>query len=278
MSSPAEVASLLAQLQALEVDLPAKVSDGARRLRMLSAAIPGGPAPTAPNLLDVDDEGLVAAFRSTAISFAIRGEVPREGPASQAQRLLRLALGDQLAAALAAGADDVLDALRPKFDEAADVVHAASETGINEHTTDRDIVKAEDVASMATAWRALPAAVDVLEQIAAVRIGLSKAAGVPPAVPPLGVEEVAGSMFRQDSPRWRRQWEHPWQRWVRLCTGSPARLLSVAQSAAAWSDSSRAFVDEGTDDEERAAAARPRPSRLPAWAEQAEARKSEEVR
>jgi hypothetical protein len=260
---PLAVAQLVLELHNLKIALPEKVLGGARRLQRLHHDGPGGAGPTVrPGLLNLDDDGLVVAFRDLALTYAIRGESESSGPAARARSMLADAMAEELAVELRQRADEIIAVLRPTFEEAADVVHDATRAGMHEHTTDRDIVKADDVPAMAAAWRSIPDAVDALERIAAVRMDLTEVAGVPPELvgtqwtPAPTALQVAGSMFRPDSPRFRVEYEQPWQRWVRLSTGEPVRLLTVAESTAAWSRAAPRYsplVDEHADELEEVA-------------------------
>lgn len=236
MSGPTAVAQLVRQLDKIGVDLPDPLVNGALRVERLHGEL-NVSTEAPPGLLELDDDALAAAFRSLALSHAIRGDARSlSTPASTAKSALLSGMQSEIASGLCSIADEVIDQLRPAFERAADTVHEATRVGITVRTTHQDVLAADNVAEITAAWRGLPDQVDVLEEIARARVALSTVAGVPPTIDnvPPAVGSPAGALFRRDAPDWAARFEHPWQKWVRLCTGHPARLLSVADSVAAF--------------------------------------------
>lgn len=235
------VADLVGRLVAFGVNLPEPIPAGADHLRKLPLLKERITAVQLPTMLTLDEAGVEQALLDLAARLAIRSEAHSSGPAAQAVTHMRAALAEEVADALLAQADPILDQLRPKFDAAATSVHEATKLGIHTGTTDRDIVKGDNVAALADAWTSLPSHVDQLERIAGVRMDLTAIAGLPPRLqsswtnPNPAIHEVAGAMFRPDGPAWQIDvYEPAWQRWLRLCTGAPAQLLAVEASEQAW--------------------------------------------
>ncbi len=234
------IAGLVERLDRLGVDLPPEVGvAGAQRSRIHGIRAAQADL-SLPNLIGLDDEAMGAVLRDLAIKQAIR-DPDSSGPLSSATTMLARALEDQIADQLAAAADEILDQLRPAFDKSAAAVHAAAELGITPSTTDTDIVKAENVAPLAAAWTSMVGHTATLQDIAEARLDLTAMAGAPPALeagwlnPFPSVLDKACSMFSDDAPPWRlNEWETPWQRWLRLCTTAPARLLTTTASVQAW--------------------------------------------
>lgn len=232
------VGALVAQLHALDVDLAPEVVTGCDQLERIDSFLPS-PRPRLP-LLGLSDEELAGVVRDVGVAYALD---PTSTPGSHSVRAVKEALAEALADRLLLHADEILDQLRPRFDEAGKRVHEATLLGIHPWTTDRDVVKADDVEATADAWTALPQLTGTLDRIAAARIALTRATGCPPA-PPRGDwaqyainDQLGGipvsAMFRDDAPGWRSDSETTWQMWVRLCTGRPVRLLSTEAAVAA---------------------------------------------
>lgn len=230
---PGAVRGLMGRLQVLGVQLPEDLVLAAGQLARLDALVPVPKLPA--KLVGLSDAELAAAIEALGIGSLFRGEA-----GFNAIRTTAGALAGEIAAGVADVAEGILDQLRPGFDEAAAVVHHATVLGIITTTTAEDILHLDDVAAARDAWAALPVASRALTAIATVRIGLSRTAGVPPAEVPAGVDPqyvtpepvgvLAESMFRTDGRGWRGDFEEDWQLWVRLCAGSPARLLSIEES------------------------------------------------
>jgi hypothetical protein len=227
----AQINTLMFQLEQFEqVTLPASLTVAADQLLRLPSL---RPAPELPSeLLGLTDDEIRDTMRNFGVAHALDGS---HGPGAVAYESMGRALAAAIAAELCVLADDILDQLRARFDEAARVVHQATALGLHGGTSERDILKADNVEELRDAWTAVPAATRMLDTIAASRILLSSAAGVPPA-PRFGlrpgetINEYASAMFRTDGRPWREEWEQTWQMWLRLCTGSPAQLLSVEQA------------------------------------------------
>ena len=246
--------ALVGQLVGLGVELPEEMTRTADQVQRLRGLRPPPAPPT--DLLGLTDSQLTDVLTDLAISCVARVDAS-SGPGAEAIVMLDGAMRTALADALAGHADAILDQLRPAFEAAAESVHATTRLGIHPGTTDRDIVKGDDVGRLADAWTSLPAQVRILESIAAVRISLSETAGVVPCMthawPPIpNITEIAGAMFRTDAPAWRPdQYETDWQRWVRLCTLGPVRLLTLAETEEALqgsADEYSPFVDDHVEE------------------------------
>lgn len=235
-------AALIERLLSFGVTLPEEVVAGADQLRRLPMMRAELERPTPRTLLGLSDEELKAHLRDAALGSAIRGDSLMGATKHLAQETgyLQEAIADALNAVIVEHADDILDQLRPRFDEPARAVFEAGKLGIHPGTTDSDIVRRDDVTDAAAAWTGLPVAVRRLEQLAQLRMDLTSVAGVPPR-PPVSwqgrqspVADFAGVFFRRDAPVWSRDdFEKPYQRWLRLSVGEPCTLLSVAESIAA---------------------------------------------
>lgn len=216
---------LVQRLVELGVTLPDEVVRGAdQSARLVQFEFQTAPREDLLGLTD-DELGQELERLGVAVALAARGSA---GPGGTALDLVRRGLADAIAGALRERLDDILDQLRPTFDAAARIMFTAVEAGIHAGTDDRAVVKAEDFVAARAAWTAIPAAVRTLETIGEVRIGLSTVTGAPPVPGPS--EENVGAAFRTDGRPWRHDdFEQPWQRWLRLSVGEPARLLALSE-------------------------------------------------
>lgn len=131
------------------------------------------------NLEDDDIAGFVdriAIQRATAINqgaYAHREalDITRDGVAEEAAQALR-----------DGGVDDLIKALRPRFDKAAKVLHKASQQyGFNTRTSAEDVLNLDNHEATGT-YRAISEAISVITEIADVRIKLSRLLGVSPTL------------------------------------------------------------------------------------------------
>lgn len=231
-----EVKGLMRQLRELGVALPEELATASTQLGRIEQLLK---RPNVPDqLLGLTDDEMADALHELALGFTVTAA---DGPARDAIRALSIALANAIVADLAPRADAILDQLRPAFDTAANLAHRATELGLNPASTDRDVLGLDDVAAARDAWAALPAAARTLTAIATARIGLSRVAGVAPAAAGIGgqyhrresVHDLAPTMFRTDGRAWRSDFEDEWQLWLRLSAGTPARLLTLQESARA---------------------------------------------
>lgn len=89
---------------------------------------------------------------------------------------------DEAADALRTGGlDEIIVALRPRFDAAAAVIHAAAAHGITSATTAQDVIDKHDPKAIAV-WQQIPAALAAMARLSRVRVNLSVQLGVAPTM------------------------------------------------------------------------------------------------
>lgn len=226
--------ALVGKLERLDVALPEGVPAAAHQLLRVPSLLPDAQSLLDRSFIGLSDADLTQTLVDVGVAVAFAGSA---GPGATAQVLVGKAMAEALADAIVEEADAILDQLRPTFDEAGEAVHNATKLGINPLTTDRDIVKADDIEAMRDAWTALPQLTRTLDEISAARIMLTQIAGVPPT-PRLSFngrsgEVNAGAMFRDDAPSWRHPTETTWQMWLRLCAAKPVSLLGTREAVKA---------------------------------------------
>lgn len=120
------------------------------------------------DLLDVAPDVITARVLASCHDRAAR-----EALAHQNAWHFRDALARSAGTALADTADQVVAALRSDFDKQVKVIEAAAKLGITEHTEDAELLATGTDAQIA-AYRALPPAAAALEQMAALRIQMTR--------------------------------------------------------------------------------------------------------
>lgn len=178
-------------------------------------------------------------------------------------RLLGQRLARELLAQLDESTDDLLDQIRPAFDEAAAQVHAATVLGINPRTTDGDILQAENLQEVADAWRGLVGQTNTLQALCEVRLTIAhtlhpERVATRRATTQLDAAQEAweGSFFQvTGAPYTASPNELVWQRWVRLCSGSPARLVTRERASETDRDATRRVEAEQAAKREQNSAA-----------------------
>ncbi|MDE0778206.1 MAG: hypothetical protein OSB43_18145 [Nocardioides sp.] len=226
---PGEVRDLLARLAALEVDLPEELTAAGSQLQRIHHLAPRTVLPS--TLIGLDDDAVVAVVRDLAVATAMK--TLSSGVVNDVAGVLAADIAD----GIRDQADEILDQLRPRFDNEAAKAHAAAELGLQPSTTAMDILRSDNVEALRDAWAALPSAARTLDALAEARMKLSTAAGAAPtttrsslnAIAP--VRDVANYAFHASARPWTVKGEDAWQRWLRLCTGTPARLLTIEESA-----------------------------------------------
>jgi hypothetical protein len=93
----------------------------------------------------------------------------------------------------AGGLDDVIRALRPRFDAAAAILHEAVTHGITSATTAQDVIDKGTPEAIAV-WQKLTGADTVLARIAAIRVSLSVSLGVAPTVQQMSQVNMTSSL------------------------------------------------------------------------------------
>lgn len=251
---PQQATRLVPTLSGLGVQLPAALVSAADQLSNLNRRLkPLAGDVTIPDVTGYSDDQLVEVIREIGVSYALLGP-GGPCPLDRAEHAVMTALEARLADSLAELGDEIIDQLRPAFDEAAAAVHRGTKLGIHPGTTDRDVVKSDNLVELTDAWTALPGLVRTLDAIAEARIQLSEATGLAPALEHswsrvVSHRDAAGAMFREDAPTWDVDFEHTWHRWVRLCASGTVRLLSVEETAAAWKQRSGGPVSVANDPE-----------------------------
>lgn len=158
------------------------------------------------------------------------------------QRALISALSDQIAGhadqvdgtviadaarTLSGHAEQILDQLRPAFDTAAGHVHQAVKAGI------RPGLRAEQAIDLGEpaikAWRDLPAQVAVIEPIAGIRTAMTRLLGIPPR-PHWDTDTDWSLCFTDTAQPYDIHNEPSQDRWLRLSTTGPVRLLTLDQT------------------------------------------------
>lgn len=91
------------------------------------------------------------------------------------------AADDAADALRAGGVDEIIVALRPRFDAAAAVIHQAAAHGITSATTAQDVIDKHDPKAIAV-WQQLPAALAAMARLSRVRVNLSVQLGVAPTM------------------------------------------------------------------------------------------------
>jgi hypothetical protein len=225
-SHPGEISSLLAQLVAYDVELPAGVTEAGAQLARIHGLAPTLAVPT-ESLIGRSDDELATIIRDLGIASSMR----RTESFGVIQEVANALAGD-IAGLIYDGVDAILDQLRPAFEEAAETMHAATAMGLGPETTPDDILRAENVAEVRDMWATVPQAARILDGISRVRMLLSTAVGVPPDTTtsfanPEGLVDAVG-IFTQRPRRLHLDGEDGWQRWLRLCADEPVRLLAVS--------------------------------------------------
>lgn len=175
MTAPArsEVAALLAELRALGVDPPA---DAVRALELVDEVERlAAPPDVAGWVAQADLSTLGAEDVMTGVHRSVV-QLRLTDPAGRG--LLREAvdaLTTRAVTALAGDVDRIIDHLRPAWDAAAAVVHAAAAAGIRTGSTTTDAVQLGD--SAVEAWRRVGPAVAELDRLHRVAVQLWCLAG-----------------------------------------------------------------------------------------------------
>lgn len=172
--SPGDVRDLTGQLDRLGFTPPPALARAAEVIAVTEAE---RVSDDAHPCLDMSDEQILEYARGRALRIH-----PQVGPHPYSSVLV--AIGEQ--AALEAGdrlrageVDQIIEALRPRFDKAAAAYARAAGLGITSTTTAEQIL-AKRLATVTEAWYALDDARSVLEAVAAIRIRLSNRLDVSP--------------------------------------------------------------------------------------------------
>ncbi len=217
---------LLAQLRRAGVTLPAEVSDAVATLENIAEVSEQVLALPPIDPLCGDRDQLVAALRQRAILGTVRAQL---GPVMYG---LLEEITAAVAAVLRAEADDLISQLRPRFDEAAAAVHAATKTGIHPGIHPDAVMSLGNRAI--TAWRSLPAHAGVLDDIAGARIALSDVLDIAPREDPFGPRQY-GAAFSTSVPTWdpKARGVNRWLEVTMHAQPEPLTLVTVAQAHAA---------------------------------------------
>jgi hypothetical protein len=199
----ADVTALLAQLADLGVKVPAEV---APLLAAHERITDVESYPAGPGLVALEDLTAEDILRWTLLRTQL--EAIKDTRVQAADMIAR-----QLAAVLAAHADDLIDQMRPAFDQAASHVTAARKLNVTEHTTASDLLDMPPKA--VTAWRTATSHVATLAAIAHARIAMSRTLGLTPE------DDGTGSTYAVCFSTARRGWSNP---------DSPATWLRLADS------------------------------------------------
>lgn len=163
----AVIRALIAQLEALGVTIPDEVAPLLAVHDRITAPEPYKVGPQV-ELADLGPDDIV---RWTVLRT--QQDAIQDTKVHAEQLLAR-----EVAEHLTAHADDVIDVLRPAFDQAAGYFTAAHKSGVTEHTTASDLLDAPTKA--VAAWRAATAHVEALGDIARARVAMSHTLGIPP--------------------------------------------------------------------------------------------------
>jgi hypothetical protein len=173
-SGPPDLSEVLALAENMRVHASENLTPVLDRLWAASEAIDqtlvdiDTPAPPA-NLLDLDADQVAAKFLEAAQTRAATMLDPLGySPSRRAWEAFTAALAHEACAALTDAADDVVKTLRRDFDKHVNVITAAAEAGLSEHTDTTDLLSNGTDAQI-TAYRALPGATAALDQIAGLR-------------------------------------------------------------------------------------------------------------
>lgn len=225
--APNAFVALVVQLGRLGVTMPPAIADAAA---VCADAHSGGltrqaAAPPAADVLRLDRDGLLDHIRDRAAQRLATDILP------EAVHTVAAELAQAAGQAMRAVADDLIGQMRPAFDRAATVVHAAHAAGLRPGHT------AEDVLDLPThavaAFKALPAAVAAINTIAACRNAMADTLDIAPltnsfAEPP-GTRNYAAAF--SVGPVWRGgRNESDSDRWLRIAASGPLRLLSIADT------------------------------------------------
>lgn len=232
--TPRAFAGLVADLLSHDVELPGPVLAAAA----LHTDVESG------RLLSTSTQRMTGEQVLAADLPALADEAHRRALAHRLEADLRHAVVQidedataHAASTLATLADEVLDQLSPRFDQAAAALHAAASHGIQPGATAATVI---DLAPGAiAAWRDLPRHVRVLDDLADVRIRMTELLQLAPfetngvRLKADGWATDIGACFHPTQP-WHVDAESSTDRWLRLSGGDqPARLLSIRDSASA---------------------------------------------
>lgn len=242
-ATPRPLAALLRRLEDLEVTLPDRLAEAAT---LLEDAANGALAqevtePAAVDLTTLSRAEVVDLIRSRATMRAVRGDV------QNTTWLVALQIAERAAELVRDNADDIIGQLRPRFDDAADALHAASRSGLTPGMTPAAVLALGNPEAMA-AWNGLAPHLRILDEIAAARIAMTDEADVAPSPDSFGPRQY-GACFDDEAALWQRQdgaSESSADKWLRLCAHKPARLLDTATTEAAarkWRVTPRPIVD-----------------------------------
>lgn len=225
-----EVRQLVHELTRQGVKLPTPVVAGCEHLDALDQHPLDQPEPET-DLLELTTDQLVAHWERRAYVVGLRDAL------GGTARELAIRVARQMLTALRADLDQVLDQLRPDFDQAAAGVRRALELGIHAGSTP-DAVLDLDSAASAAAWRRLPDQLRHLDTIGRIRIRLADLLDAPAADPFTDRRPYAASFTSADpGAAWDtdadRRSRLPAARWLRLSSTGPVRLLTVAETEAA---------------------------------------------
>lgn len=167
-----DVLALTRRLDALKVPRSAEVERhlAADQAMSEAAAAPPASLPGDPAGLTAEDIGRWADSEAvrTGLSESRKNQLAR----------LRNHLAACLAGVLAEDVPRILDALKPRFEEAARGVHSAVQAGIRPESGPEDVIELGTAAIKA--WKALPGHVAALDETAGARVELSRVLGVEP--------------------------------------------------------------------------------------------------
>lgn len=155
--------------------------------------------PPTPAFLELDDDELIAHLETRIVRTALSDRSRMQAYHPQAIAEVTTAAFEQASIQLAAGGvDEIIEALRPAFNDAAAVLSEAAKLGFTSKTTAQDVIDRNDDNAM-TVWRALDKAMTTLHKIADIRRKLSVTLDASPTleeqkpIVPFGIDYVTGN-------------------------------------------------------------------------------------
>lgn len=149
------------------------------------------PEPTRP-ILNLSDDEVIEHAKQLALHWATRGAVQNSIYVEALVALEDKAVAEAQTELQNGAAEDIIKALRPKFNAAAKILQDAIAAGITENTTADDIIDSPHPQAAAL-WRALPGSIQRLNEIHAIRVYLSQTLELAPTQDDFNFHAGSGS-------------------------------------------------------------------------------------